>query len=76
MYKFKMKIIDCCMLNVMNIRLQIFRGNKLFLLKIEYVKFFEDRLFCGERFNVQLIFVVGEKSNVVFENGEKIFLLN
>ena len=64
------------MLNAMNTRSQIPRGNKLFLPKIEYAKLSEERSFRGERPNVQPTLAADEKSNAVFENGEKIPLLN
>lgn len=64
------------MLNAMNTRSQIPRGNKLFLPKIEYAKLSEDRSFRGERPNVQPTLAAGENGNAVFENGEKIPLLN
>ena len=61
----------------MNTRSQIPRGNKLFLPKIEYAKLSsEDRSFRGERPNVQPTLAAGENGNAVFENGEKIPLLN
>lgn len=60
----------------MNTRSQIPRGNKLFLPKIEYAKLAEDRSFGGERPNIKPPLVEEEKSNAVFENGEKIPLLN
>lgn len=60
----------------MNTRSQIPRGNKLFLPKIEYAKLSEERSFRGERPNVQPTLAADEKSNAVFENGEKIPLLN
>lgn len=60
----------------MNTRSQIPRGNKLFLPKIEYAKLAEDSSFSGERPNIKPPLVGDEKSNAVFENGEKIPLLN
>lgn len=60
----------------MNTRSQIPRGNKLFLPKIEYAKLSEDRPFHGERSNIKPTLAGDEKSNAVFENGEKIPLLN
>ena len=60
----------------MNTRSQIPRGNKLFLPKIEYAKLSEERSFRGEGPNVQPTLAADEKSNAVFENGEKIPLLN
>ena len=60
----------------MNTRSQIPRGNKLFLPKIEYAKLSEERSFREERPNVQPTLAADEKSNAVFENGEKIPLLN
>ena len=64
------------MLNAMNTRSQISRGNKLFLPKIEYARLSEDRPFRGERPNVQPTLAADEKSNSAVENGEKIPLLN
>lgn len=64
------------MLNAMNTRSQIPRGNKLFLPKIEYAKLSDERSFRGERPNVQPTLAADEKSNAVCENGEKIPLLN
>lgn len=60
----------------MNTRSQIPRGNKLFLPKIEYAKLAEDRPFSGEKPNIKPPLVGDEKSNAVFESGEKIPLLN
>lgn len=64
------------MLNAMNTRSQMPRGNKLFLPKIEYAKLSDERPFRGERPNVQPTLAADGKSNSVFENGEKIPLLN
>ena len=64
------------MVNAMNTRSQIPRGNKLFLPKIEYAKLTEDKPFRGDRPNVKPTFAVDEKSNGVFENGENVPLLN
>ena len=64
------------MLIAMNTRSQVPRGNKLFLPKIEYAKLSEDRSFRGERPNLKPALAADEKSNAVFENGEKVPLLN
>lgn len=50
----------------------------MFLLKIEYVKFIEDRLLGDENLNMKIVFFDDEleKSNGEFEIEEKIFLLN
>ena len=62
--------------SAMNTRSQIPRGNKLFLPKIEYAKLAEERPFSGEKPNIKPPLVADEKSNAVFESGEKIPLLN
>lgn len=50
----------------------------MFLLKIEYVKFIEDRLLGDENLDMEIVFFDDEleKSNGEFEIEEKIFLLN